>query len=171
MMDGFVCGPRWLPEGIPDLSSDADPCCAGRALDGPRACTCWIEVFSEPQADPRPGPPPVPDPLRPCEPGERDGGCAYRAGSPEKRGEPGYGADAADLDQIAASGQPFFCHAGMRYLIGYVHPPTGTAWSPAQGDFRPPIVGGVPYRANGEPGFVCAGWLLRRYALTRRVAR
>lgn len=159
----FVCGTGWLPEGIPDLSSDADPCCAGRAIDGPRGCQCWIEVFSPPaQAEPRPGLPPVPDPLRPCST------CAYNRDSPEKRSEPGYQAGPDDLERLAATGIPFYCHAGMRYLIGYVHPPSGRSWSPPLGDFRPPTVAGVPYRADGSPGFVCAGWLLRRAVLTRQ---
>jgi hypothetical protein len=163
---GFVCGSRWLPDDIPDASSDQDPCCAGRALDGPRGCECWVEVFSGPQAPIRPGLPPVPDPLRPCQPGPHDGGCAYLPHSPEKQGTPGYGADAGDLDRLAAEGQPFYCHTGMVYLIGLAHP-SGASYSPKLGDFRPVIKDGVPYRANGQPGFVCAGWLLRRHTLTK----
>lgn len=159
----FMCGPLRLPKGIPDLSSDADPCCEGRALHGPRGCTCWVEVFSLPgQADPRPGPPGPPVPLRPC------GDCAYGHDSPEKRGEPGYAADAGDLERLAAERIPFYCHAGVRYLIGYVHPESGRSWSPQLGDYRPPVIAGVPYQADGQPAVLCAGWLLRAAVLDRQ---
>jgi hypothetical protein len=165
----FLCGGLWLPDGIPDLSSDADPCCAGRALDGPRGCECWTEVFSPlVQAPPAEGLPQIPDPVEPC----RD--CAYRHGSPEKNGDPGCSADGEDLERLAAAGEPFFCHAGIRYLIGYVHPACGrpgcegTTWSPPKGDYRPPIIGRVPYQADGSPGFLCAGWMLRRATLIRQ---
>lgn len=157
----FMCSRLYLPEDIPDASSDDNPCCAGRAIDGPRACTCWVEVFSRPQVEVRPGMPQIPIPVRPC------ADCAYRAGSPEREGRDGYGADADDLERLAATETPFYCHDGMVYLIGLAHP-AGVAYSPKLGDYRPPKQGGVPYRADGSPGFLCAGWLLRAAVIRRQ---
>jgi hypothetical protein len=165
----FWCGAPLLPDGIPDLSSDDDPCCAGRAIDGPRGCTCWIEVHRPlGQAEIVEGLPQIPDPVEPCH------DCAYRHGSPERNGDPGVSADGEDLERLAATGEPFYCHAGIRYLIGYVHPACGrpgcdgATWSPPKGDYRPPIAGRVPYQADGSPGFLCAGWILRRATLIRQ---
>ena len=180
----FICGGYRLPEGIPDLSSDKDPCCGGRALDGPRGCECWAEVFSPlEQAPVLEGLPQIPVPCVMCS------DCAYKADSPEKRGEPGYSGTPEDLERLAATGERFFCHRGIRYLIGYVHAPcerpgcaarqagvvaghcAGATFSPQKGDYRPPLRGGVPYQADGTPAYLCGGWMLRAAVLIRQSKR
>jgi hypothetical protein len=167
-MDGYVCGTLLLPDDIPDAASDKEPCCDGRAFDGPRACRCWVEVFDRPQAAVLVTGMPMPRvPLRPCEPGPGDDGCAYRAASPERTGSSGHAGDADVLDHLAARGQPFFCHNGIRRVVALVHP-SGARYEIAHNsDYRPPIAGDVPYRADGRPADICAGWLLRRAVLTR----
>src|SRR4051794_15360348 len=57
-------------------------CCDGAANLGPTFCTCWEPVYDTPrQAAPRTGLPTETRPLM-C------GDCAYRPGSPERRGDP-----------------------------------------------------------------------------------
>jgi hypothetical protein len=155
-----------LPEGIPDPSRGG--CCPG-AVIGPRFCTCWHVVYDLDQAGPDTGARPLPPvPVRMCRPSGADEGCAYRAASPERRGDSGRPGGAQMLGELVASGVPFWCHAGIRRVIGYVHEPTGTVWDPGYGAYDPPVIGGVPYQAGGQPAMICAGWLLRRYALTRQ---
>lgn len=159
----FICGGALLPEGIPDLSSDEDPCCAGRALEGPRGCECWVEVFRPAgQAEVAEGLPQVPAPVEMCH------DCAYRGDSPEKRGEAGYAGNAELLERLAAEGEPFYCHQGIRLRIGWVHPASGRWFAPPKGDYCPPIRGAVPYRADGSPAVLCSGWLLRAATLRRQ---
>jgi hypothetical protein len=165
----FICGTPLLPDGIPDAASDDDPCCDGRAVDGPRGCGCWTEIFDLQQAsDLHEGLPLPAVPLRPCEPGPGDDGCAYLGTSPEKTGSSGHSADADELDRLAATGSPFFCHNGIRRVTHMRHP-SGLTWElPHRSDYRPPIRGNVPYRADGTPASICSGWLLRRMVLTRQ---
>lgn len=169
-MDGFMCGAALLPDGIPDASSDENPCCAGRALEGPRGCECWTEVFDLTQSPIAEGVPVPPVPLRPCEPGPGDDGCAYRGTSPERTGSGGHSGDADELDRLAAAAaDPFFCHSGIRRVVALVHEPTGVRWElPDFSDYRPPIAGRVPYRADGRPAMICAGWVLRAAVLARQ---
>jgi hypothetical protein len=154
-----------LPDDIPDPADGA--CCMGALMHGPTGCTCWVTVYDLEQADPLPGLPVPPVPLRMCEPGPGDAGCAYRGTSPEKTGDDRYNGDAEDLDYLAGTGQPFYCHAGTRRAVRLVHP-AGVTYEPGPGDYQPPVIGGVPYRADGRPALICAGWLLRRAVLLRQ---
>jgi hypothetical protein len=47
----------------------------------------------------------------------------------------------------------------------------GMTFAPPTGDFQPPIRGGVPYQADGPPGVICAGWVLRLRVLAGQLRR
>ncbi len=130
-----------------------DPCCGGFGLRGPEFCTCWIAVY-----EPIPVAPALstrPDTMpRMC------GDCAFRPDSPERRGDQHAAANWAGLQYLVATETPFWCHDGLPRLIGWRHQPSDT-WIPQPGsvdDYKPTIVDGVPYRADGNAGSRCAGW-------------
>ncbi len=155
----MICG-----VGDPSLPDAGDGvCCAGAALYGPERCTCWRSLYDREQVDPVPvpGPPQVRDGM--C------GDCAYRPGSPEKEDHPDYRGDADQLERLAASGTPFWCHDGLRRELLRRHP-SGVEHPSLPGAYDPPMRDGVPYRADGRPGLLCAGWDARRRALGGAVA-
>jgi hypothetical protein len=133
-------------------------CCEGAAYLGPDRCTCWVEVHAVDQADPRTdqhagiG-------ESPCST------CAYRPDSPERTGADHVAGDAAMLDDIVKTGQPFWCHTGMRHVVALEHPAGIRVELPDEHQaaaFRPLIVNDVPYKADGTPADICAGWAARR---------
>ena len=137
---------------MPDPACGA--CCDGSAIKGPQYCTCWTPVYDLEQADPEPE----------FEPGTRCAlcsGCAYKPGSPERSGDERYNGDAEFLSRIVVTGEPFFCHAGIRRAVKLAHP-AGAEVEIPPGDYRPPVIDGVPYKADGSPGELCAGWAARR---------
>jgi len=148
------CGATHPALELPDAGEGA--CCIGAAVYGPDRCTCWTEEHDleqqPPQADLLPLPP---VPVRMC------ADCAFRPNSPERTGVAGYQGDADSLDALVASGEPFWCHQGMRKVARLRHP-SGAVIDGHPAAYDPPIVGSVPYKADGTPGNVCAGWLLRR---------
>lgn len=149
-------------------------CCMGAAVYGPDRCTCWTEVYDRPQAEPRTD-------LHPGVQTKMCGDCACRPDSPERNDDQRYG-HAGDMEEILAGDRPFWCHEGMRALAGYRHPDgtvvtldeinqvaaslerTGPPFPLAADDYKPPIVDGVPYQADGTPGLVCGGWAAHRLA-------
>ena len=140
-------------------------CCIGAAMRGASGCTCWKRVYDLKQAE-----------LDPVdvellglgvEPGTAErmcAGCAYRPGSPEKTGQDGYLGTAETLEEDARNGR-FFCHKGMRRVVEWVHEPTGTRVAGHEADYSPPHAHGVPFKADGTCGELCAGWAARRRAL------
>ncbi len=130
-------------------------CCEGAAMNGPARCTCWVPVYDLEQTDP--------DTTtlagartEPCS------DCAYRPDSPERNGSAEHAlSGAGELDALVVSGQPFWCHVGMRKPIAYEHP-SGIRVTARADHYDPPIIAGVPYRADGTAGQLCAGWLARR---------
>ncbi len=135
-------------------------CCYGEALRGPEACTCWQPVF---EMDQQPcaaatGPHEVAP--------ERCADCAFRPGSPELT-DP-YSREW--LLELAQRGEQFWCHTGMRRPIRWQHP-DGRTVSGDTNDWQPPIdrEHGVPFRADGRPGVLCAGWVGQAASLARRV--
>jgi hypothetical protein len=134
----------------------------GAAALGPSRCTCWEPLFDLEQQEPDPtavkllaaGVQPVTR-TRPC------GDCAYRPGSPERRGDPGYAGNQELLDRIVETGERFWCHQGMRKPVAWRHPSGVTVPVPVDA-YDPPRIEGIPYRADGSPGEVCAGWAARR---------
>lgn len=137
-------------------------CCDGSAIKGPQYCTCWTPQFDLDQADPKQG-----------EPGTRDAmcpDCAFKPGSPERSGDERYSGDAEFLERIILTGEPFFCHQGVRRAVKLVHP-SGAEIEVPPGDYRPPIIDGVPRKADGSPGDLCAGWAARRRAFLAWLAK
>lgn len=157
--------------GVAQLAAAPQRCCPGRIKDGVAGCTCWFPVYDLPQA--------APDDLTiarialgeqdpEVRPGGMCGDCAYRPGSPEKTNSEDAAYDADTLEHIAATGQRFWCHDGMRVPIAWRHPAgMQIPADPARtGDYKPPIHLAIPYRADGQPGLICAGWNARHRALT-----
>jgi hypothetical protein len=143
-MTAFVCGDRGpLPIDLNRSDIQKRWCCYPAAMDGARFCTCWVPIFDEPQRSPR-------TQVEAKTRAKSCHDCAYRRGSPERES----GKDLEDLDN-------FWCHQGIRRPVAYRHtdgrvrPVTDYATSP---DYQPPMVDGVPYRANGRPADRCAGW-------------
>jgi hypothetical protein len=152
-------GGIWGPAEMPDAGEGM--CCDGSAVMGPQYCTCWEPAFDLGQEEIRPG-----------EAGCRDamcGDCAYRPGSPERCDDPDYRGDQEFLDRIVVTGERFFCHQGMRRALRLVHP-SGAVMELPPGAYDPPVTGGVPYKADGSPGDLCAGWAARRLHYMTREA-
>jgi hypothetical protein len=150
-----ICGISALPVAPPDAGGGT--CCYGAAVDASR-CTCWSAVYDLEQQALRPGLPLPPSPLVMC------ADCAYRPGSPERRGDETYTGDVDLLEDLVISGAPFYCHRGIRRIVAWQHP-EGVEIPGHPGAYDPPIVKSVPYRADGAPANLCAGWLLRRAKL------
>ncbi|HEV8653159.1 MAG TPA: hypothetical protein VG276_28135 [Actinomycetes bacterium] len=148
---------------LPDAGQGT--CCYGAACMGPERCTCWEPVFEVEQTPPdsqtvtllAAGVQPVTR-QRPCD------DCAYRPDSPERRGDPNVAGDQELLEQIVQRGERFWCHQGIRRPIAWRHP-AGVQIPGSPVNYQPPIIDGVPYRADGTPAEVCAGWAARRRAL------
>ena len=150
-------------------------CCEGAAMYGPHRCTCWEPIFqtersvdavgrvifdTPAQVHPIPSAP-VCVRFEPCH------DCAYRPDSPERRGDDTVNGDQDELARIVRDGQVFWCHQGMRAPIAWRHPAGITVDVPPVG-YQPlttidPATGhSVPYKLDGTPADVCAGWAVRR---------
>lgn len=149
----FFCGGSQHPAlDMPEV--DGGSCCYGAAMNGPQGCTCWRPVYDLEQQPLQDGLMPLPPvPVRLC------ATCAYRPGSPERTGTGGYEGDQVLLDELVATGSPFFCHQGVRRTLRLRHP-AGVEVDGHPGDYDPPIAAGFPWKADGTPADVCAGWLL-----------
>lgn len=173
LRDSFLSAVKAYMEagGRSQIACAPTACCEGRIVKGMMFCTCWQPVFNTTQTEP--------DELTVArlalgetEPDVRPGGmchdCAYRPNSPEKQGGEGLVFDAAELDRIAAAGERFYCHDGMRVPVAWQHP--AGMRIPADpgrtGDYKPLVILNIPYRADGQPGLICAGWNARHRALT-----
>jgi hypothetical protein len=151
-----LCGLS-LPTTVELPDAGGGMCCDGAAFMGPQRCTCWEPVYDLDQVDPDPtavkllaaGVQPVTRPA-PCH------DCAYRPGSPERRGEDGYAGDQELLDRIVATGERFWCHQGMRKVVAYRHPSGVTVPVEVDG-YGPP-----PHRRRPLPRRRHSGRGLRR---------
>lgn len=133
----------------PDRADETFGCCYGDALDGATRCTCWTPVFDLDQAAPIP--PACPDDLHTRNRACND--CAFRKDSPE-RADP---FTAEELLNLAPAGETFWCHDGMRRPTHWQHP-DGRTIPGSDADWQPAILAGIPYRADGRPGLLCASW-------------
>lgn len=147
--------------GWPDTGDAGLCCCYGAAIYGPDRCGCWLPVYDVVQQRPRLD---LPSSVMP----KMCGDCAFRPNSPERQGHPSVRGDWETLQALVVGGEPFWCHDGLRAPVAFVHPPSGT-WHVVDDDlaFHPPIqrdAHGIPtpYRANGSPGDLCAGWTAMR---------
>jgi hypothetical protein len=155
----FVCGGTDYPVEMPAVGDGE--CCEGALFDAPQACTCWKPVYDLEQRAPVPGEAGLPAGM--C------ADCAFRPKSPERQGAPGYNGDAAALDELVTSGSPFWCHQGIRKPVKWVHP-SGAEVAGHPADYQPPIVAGVPFKADGTRADLCAGWAVRRLRHLQREA-
>ena len=148
------CGGPYGRLEMPDPVYGA--CCIGSAIRGPQYCTCWTAEYDLEQAGLRPG--------KPGRRAELCGDCAYKPGSPERLGDDRYTGDGEFLDRIVEDGESFFCHQGIRRAVRLVHPSGDVVelFKDPPGDYRPPIVDDIPYKADGSPADLCAGWAARR---------
>jgi hypothetical protein len=146
----IICGNFGRAVKYPDAGEGM--CCYGAAFRGPQGCTCWEEAHDLSQAEPVPA--------QPATRSVACGDCAYRPDSPERRGEEGYAGDADTLDMLTYGDQPFWCHQGMRRVLALRHP-SGVSLPGHPGHYDPPVRDRVPYKADGTPGDICAGWAAR----------
>jgi hypothetical protein len=145
------CAILGQPPDLPDAGEGA--CCMGAAVYGKDRCTCWEPVYDLDQ-----------QPLQPGGMGLRVKmcpDCAYRKNSPERRGEDGYEGDPESLDEMVMTGDMFVCHQGIRKPVKWVHP-SGAEIPGHPAGYSPPLLDGVPYKADGTPADLCAGWAARR---------
>lgn len=140
----FICGTQAAPpEALRVLTKMAE-CCVGALEEGPVGCSCWEPVYDLVQVPPHTH-------LvagtrhRMCD------DCAYRHDSPEHQGDDRY------QENLSDAASPFWCHQGMRKPVAWRHP-AGITVTVDVDAYTPPVVNGVPYKANGEPGERCAGW-------------
>lgn len=134
-------------------AEDPDPgCCWGNTLDPEGGCTCWVPVYEVEQAPPRPvtGPDDLATQPAMC------GDCAYRKDSPERA----TAYEEEVLLELPELGTPFWCHEGMRRPAYWQHP-DGRRVEGDPANWTPPIIGNIPYRADGSPGLLCHGWATR----------
>jgi hypothetical protein len=143
----------------PDLPDTGGTCCYGAALYGPHRCNCWTPVYDVEQAELQPGIPTVRERMCPD--------CAYRPDSPERRGDADVANDADQLESLASSGTPFWCHDGIRRPVLLRHP-SGIEIPGHAAAYDPPQLAGMPFRADGRPALLCAGWAARGRALAPR---
>lgn len=140
----------------PDVGNGDIPCCMGSAALGPANCTCWVAEYDLQQKDIEVlGPPGLRSAA--CE------DCAYRGGSPERQGADHVMGDGRHLQALVELNRPFFCHQGIRRPVRYRHP-SGAVHTPdhLEAAYRPPIHHGIPYKADGQPADLCAGWASAR---------
>ena len=155
-----IAGCGMIPPDLPDAGEGA--CCMGAAVYGPHRCTCWEPIFDLDQQAVRPG-----------EMGLRVKmciDCAFHKNSPERRGEEGYQGDAEFLDGLVLSGELFACHQGIRRPVAWRHP-SGAEVRGHPAGYAPPLHDGKPYKADGTPGDLCAGWAARRLKHVWREAK
>ena len=155
-----IAGCEMIPPDLPDAGEGA--CCMGAAVYGPRRCTCWEPVYDLDQ-----------QPVHPGEMGLRVKmcvDCAYRPNSPERRGEEGYQGDPESLDEMVATGDLFACHQGIRRPVAWRHP-SGAEVPGHPAGYAPPLHDGKPYKADGSPADLCAGWAARRLKHMYREAK
>ena len=153
-----MCGLHQPGPDLPDAGGGM--CCIGAAVYGPARCTCWEPVYDLDQTEPDLSAPQGVQPAMCAD-------CAYRPGSPERTGSEDVKGNQDELDRLVASGDIFTCHQGIRRPQLWRHP-TGAEIPGSPANYMPPIVNGAPYRADGTPALVCAGWAARRLRLSPR---
>jgi hypothetical protein len=124
------------------------PCCWGAINEGPIGCTCWVPVLAVEQP-----------PIVVAEPTQRHtmcDSCAYRLSDPTRAS-----AEWLDDNPHRDDGR-FYCHQGLPQPIAWVHPDGRRVETPDSADWQETTIDGVPYRADGTPADLCAGWLAER---------
>jgi hypothetical protein len=129
-----------------DITADAW-CCMGSVNDGPTGCTCWSPIYDLEQVPPAASLVALLEAgIEPVTRAKRCIDCAFRPDSPERERD-------EDLEGLPN----FWCHQGIRRPIAHRHPDGRIRPEADSADYQPPIVAGVPYRADGTPAERCAG--------------
>lgn len=154
--------------GLPDPSPDGVPCCDGYAYLGYEHCMCWEPVYDDGQADPHIG-------VEPTTRRRMCSDCAFRPDSPELRDSDRAVCGYYDLLRIALNeDESFWCHDGLRKVVAMRHP-NGLTVPVDQTDgvvaYEPPIIDGIPYQLDGQPGLRCAGLAAQRMRLRKAEAQ
>lgn len=148
---------------LPDPTPDGVPCCDSSAYWGPEKCTCWERVHDQDQ-----GPAQIDAEMRTA--AHMCADCAFRPASPERRDSEQAVCSSGDLMRLAMPDNPerFFCHRGMRSIVGHYHPTAGiyAPHEPSDGvvAYDPPIIDNIAYQAEGSPALLCAGLAAARRA-------
>lgn len=151
-------------DDLPDAGMGG--CCWGAAVHGAGGCTCWDREYDLAQTRPDKAAVPVTREQMCAD-------CAFRPDSPERTGESAAAYDQDDLDALAYGSADFWCHQGMRLVTGRRHP-TGAFVPQPEGEklaYDPPIVNGIPYKADGSPGERCAGLAARRRSAAKETTQ
>lgn len=143
----------------PRPGDDERWCCYGAAIHG--ACTCWeVRLDREPE-------PPADGPSdmrrRLCK------SCAYRPDSIERSTSDVQDHDADDLEMLAWSDTPFYCHAGMPRILREEHPDGSVIHRDGEGYMPITRPDGAPCKADGTPADICSGWWARRQQVLREL--
>lgn len=147
----------------PDFEDDevTTGCCYGSVVYGPDRCTCWEPIYDTEQAD-------ADLSTEPTTRAKRCHDCAFRPDSPERATEDGR----EELEDIVGNlDRTFWCHQGMRKVIGYRHPDGRE--KPADPDYdsyEPLKHDAIAYNADGSAGARCAGWASARANLLKEPA-
>lgn len=155
----FICGSGDRADGAMRILTELAMCCLPAIEEGPSRCTCWETEYDEPQSE-------VGNPAIDVWPSMCDD-CAFRPDSPERNGDDRY--------VEPHENEPFWCHRGMRKVTGWRHP--AGIFVEADGDYYGPPArilelpsgkrAAVPFRADGTPAQLCAGWSARQRAADR----
>ena len=154
-----------------DFPDTGGICCTGAAVYGPSRCTCWEPVYDLDQTEPdETAVRLLAGGIEPSTRRQMCHDCAYRPDSPERSGDDTYQGDEDFLADLAVTGDRFWCHQGTRRPVKWVHP-SGAEHPGHPGGYAPPIVNSVPYKADGTPSELCAGWAARRRALEAKASQ
>lgn len=148
---------------LPDPTPDGVPCCDSSAYWGPEHCTCWQRVHDQDQNKPE-------EDVAPLTAQTMCADCAFRPASPERRDSEHAVCSSGDLMRLAkpTNQERFFCHRGMRAIVGHYHP-SASIYAPyapvdAVVAYDPPIINNIAYQADGSPALLCAGLAAARRA-------
>lgn len=138
-----------------DINNPMNYCCYGSASNGPTHCECWVAEYSDDRQKPKGGDMQLR--VTQCQ------DCAYRHDSAEWN-DP---VERAKLIAHALGDGVFSCHQGTPYVVRWRHPEGMVieAERDAAGNintYEPLIIGSTPFKANGEPADLCAGYATRR---------
>lgn len=147
----MICHVYAIPEPVGRLLAELAHCCLGAVEGGPGSCTCWEPEYDLDQAPIRPGQPTARTKM--CD------DCAFRPDSPERTGDDRYTHVGEDLAALPN----FHCHQGLRRPVRWRHP-LGIVIEADTDGYAPPIRDGVPYKADGTPADMCAGWAAHQLA-------
>lgn len=148
-----ICGKAEAPVApLAAILEAMQTCCIGVVELGPGDCTCWEPIYDKTQQEPNTSAPFIVERIAMCD------DCAFRPDSPERQGDERYShSDADELRRLPH----FWCHQGMRKVVGWKHP-AGMTIDNDTDAYAPPLRSlngeSVPFRADGSPADRCGGF-------------